>query len=106
MPHTDLPLEELRRHDPGLPAPEDLWDFRAATLREAAGHPLVTLEPAPLGVGTVTEALTPADPDPYPANTTDRHDRVRLRPCPRAEVAGSRLRVTLPPVSWTAVSLR
>jgi alpha-N-arabinofuranosidase len=74
--------------------------------RSQAEEAEVTLDLAPLGVGTVAEALTLADPDPYAANTTDRQDRVRLRPCPRAEVAGGTLRVTLPPVSWTAVSLR
>ncbi|MGY1701484.1 arabinosylfuranosidase ArfA [Geodermatophilus sp. SYSU D00766] len=65
----------------------------------------VTVDLAPLGVDTVAEALTLSDPDPYAANTTDRQDRVGLRPSPRAEVAGGTLRVTLPPVSWTAVSL-
>ncbi len=40
MPQTDLPLEELRRYSPELPAPDDLWDFWGATLDEAAGHPL------------------------------------------------------------------
>ncbi len=65
----------------------------------------VTVDLAPLGVGTVAEASTLSDPDPYAANTTDRQDRVRLRPTPRAEVTGGTLRVTLPPVSWTAVAL-
>ncbi|SNS32654.1 cephalosporin-C deacetylase [Geodermatophilus saharensis] len=40
MPHTDLPLEELRRYHPQLPAPDDLWDFWDATLAEAAEFPL------------------------------------------------------------------
>ena len=40
MPHTDLPLEELRRYDPQLPAPDDLGEFWAATLEEAAAWPL------------------------------------------------------------------
>ncbi|WP_277394614.1 acetylxylan esterase [Blastococcus litoris] len=40
MPHTDLPLEELRRYDPQLPAPADLRGFWDATLGEAAGRPL------------------------------------------------------------------
>jgi alpha-N-arabinofuranosidase len=59
-----------------------------------------------LGVGTVAEALTLSDPDPHAANTTARQDRVGLRRNDQAAVAGSTLRVTLPPVSWTAVSLR
>ncbi len=32
MPQTDLPLEELQRYAPDLPAPDDLWDFWDATL--------------------------------------------------------------------------
>jgi alpha-N-arabinofuranosidase len=66
----------------------------------------VSVDLTALGMGTVEEALTLSDPDPHAANTTDRQDRVRLRPSPRAEVAEGVLRVTLPPVSWTAVSLR
>jgi len=42
MPHTDLPLEELRRYDPQLPAPGDLWEFWDTTLAEAGGLPLDT----------------------------------------------------------------
>jgi alpha-N-arabinofuranosidase len=57
-------------------------------------------------VSGIEEAWTLSDPDPHAANTIDRQDRVRLRPNARAEVADGALRVTLPPVSWTAVSLR
>ena len=57
-------------------------------------------------LGTVEEALTLSDPDPYAANTSERPARVGLRPNLQATVADGTLRVTLPPVSWTAVSLR
>ena len=40
MPHTDLPLEELRRYTPDLPAPDDLQEFWDATLQEAGRWPL------------------------------------------------------------------
>jgi cephalosporin-C deacetylase len=54
MPHTDLPLEELRRYDPQLPAPDDLWDFWRATLDEAAELPLdATCAPVDSGLVTV-----------------------------------------------------
>jgi cephalosporin-C deacetylase len=54
MPHTDLPLEELRRYDPQLPAPDDLWEFWEATLAEAAGWPLdVSCTPVDTGLVTV-----------------------------------------------------
>ncbi|MGY1832010.1 alpha-N-arabinofuranosidase [Geodermatophilus sp. SYSU D01180] len=65
----------------------------------------VTVDVAALGVSTIAEALTLADPDPHAANTTDRPDRVRLRPNTRAALIEGMLRVGLPPVSWTAVSL-
>ncbi len=40
MPQADLPLEELHRYDPDLPAPDDLSDFWQATLDEAGQWPL------------------------------------------------------------------
>src|SRR3954451_17306405 len=59
-----------------------------------------------LGVDTVSEALTLADADPHAANTTETPNRVRLRPNAATAVADGTLRVSLPPVSWTAVALR
>ncbi len=54
MPQTDLPLEELRRYRPDLPAPDDLWDFWEATLAEAAEWPLdVSCTPVDSGLVTV-----------------------------------------------------
>ncbi|RBY87594.1 acetylxylan esterase [Blastococcus sp. TF02A-30] len=54
MPQTDLPLEELRRYDPRLPSPADLDEFWAATLAEAAAHPLdVSCTPVDSGLVTV-----------------------------------------------------
>ncbi|RBY97429.1 alpha-L-arabinofuranosidase [Blastococcus sp. TF02-8] len=65
----------------------------------------VSLDLTALGVGTVQEAVTLSDADPHAANTTDRPDRVGLRPTTHAEVDGCTLRVVLPPVSWTALAL-
>ena len=73
--------------------------------RSQAEEAEVTVDLAPLGVSTIEEALTLSDPDPHAANTSDRQDRVRLRPNARAALIEGRLRVILPPVSWTAVSL-
>ena len=54
MPHTDLPLEELRRYDPHLPAPDDLRDFWRATLDEAGERPLgARFTPVDTGLVTV-----------------------------------------------------
>ncbi|MDK3254954.1 alpha-N-arabinofuranosidase [Blastococcus capsensis] len=65
----------------------------------------VSIDLAALGATTIEEALTLSDPDPHAANTADRPDRVGLRPNARAAVVEGTLRATLPPVSWTAVSL-
>ena len=73
--------------------------------RSQAEEAHVSVDLAALGVSTIAEALTLSDPDPHAANTTDRQNRVRLRPNARAAVAQGTLRVTVPPVSWTAVSL-
>ncbi|TFV66171.1 UNVERIFIED_ORG: acetylxylan esterase [Bacillus sp. AZ43] len=40
MPQTDLPLEELWRYTPELPAPDDLQEFWTETLGEAGERPL------------------------------------------------------------------
>ncbi|WP_164701325.1 alpha-N-arabinofuranosidase [Modestobacter sp. KNN46-3] len=74
--------------------------------RSRAEEAEVSVDVSALGVGTVEEALTLSDPDPYAANTSEQPARVGLRPNLRATVADGTLRVTLPPVSWTAVSLR
>jgi cephalosporin-C deacetylase len=54
MPQTDLPLEELQRYSPELPAPDDLREFWAATLDEAGTRPLdVSYRPVDPGLVTV-----------------------------------------------------
>ncbi|WP_346623529.1 acetylxylan esterase [Blastococcus montanus] len=54
MPQTDLPLDELRRYAPDLPAPRDLEAFWSATLGEAAERPLdATSTPVDSGLVTV-----------------------------------------------------
>lgn len=54
MPHTDLPLEELRRYVPELPVPDDLREFWAGTLAEAGEVPLdAAAEPVDTGLVTV-----------------------------------------------------
>ncbi len=58
MPHTDLPLEELRRYAPDLPAPDDLAEFWADTLAEAADVPL-DVSSRPVGSGLVERATGP-----------------------------------------------
>jgi alpha-N-arabinofuranosidase len=57
------------------------------------------------GVGIVS-AQSLWDDDIHATNTRQQPDRVRLRPNESARIADGALRLTLPPVSWTAVSLR
>jgi cephalosporin-C deacetylase len=51
MPQTDLPLEELQRYAPDLPAPDDLAEFWAATLGEGGA---VDASFSPVDSGLVT----------------------------------------------------
>ena len=53
MPQFDLPLEDLQRYAPHIPAPEDLRDFWSATLAEADRWPLGASY-APVDSGLVT----------------------------------------------------
>jgi alpha-N-arabinofuranosidase len=54
---------------------------------------------------TVAEAWTLADEDLYAANTVDNPDRVVPKPSTTAKVEDNILKLTLPPVSWTAIRL-
>ncbi|MFP7834542.1 alpha-N-arabinofuranosidase [Marisediminicola sp. LYQ134] len=65
----------------------------------------VTIDLAALGTTTVLDAQTMADDDISARNTREDPDRVRPSRNPSASTAGSVLTITLPAVSWTAVSL-
>lgn len=58
-----------------------------------------------LGVSRVLEAVSLWDDDVYAKNTLHDQTRVGLRPTPEATLADGELTLSLPPVSWTAVSL-
>jgi alpha-N-arabinofuranosidase len=53
----------------------------------------------------VAEALALHDEDPYAKNTREQPDRVGLKGNDSASLEDGILTVTLPPVSWSAVSL-
>jgi alpha-N-arabinofuranosidase len=57
------------------------------------------------GALTIAEATTLTDDDPDAANTIDDQDRVVPAANDSAELTDGALRITLPPVSWTAVGL-
>jgi len=54
----------------------------------------------------VVDAQTLHDDDIHAKNTLDDQKRVHLKPNTSYSMSGGTLRITLPPVSWTAVSLR
>jgi alpha-N-arabinofuranosidase len=58
-----------------------------------------------LPVSAVREALTLADDDRGARNTAEQPDRVVPRPNATAELVDGRLRVQLPPVSWSLLRL-
>ncbi|TXK16372.1 alpha-N-arabinofuranosidase [Homoserinibacter sp. GY 40078] len=58
-----------------------------------------------LGDVSIGSAQSLHDDDMHAANTLDAPDRVRLRPNDSARLADGELHITLPPVSWTAVTL-
>ena len=65
-------------------------------------------DPAPvraLGAVRVLSAETLSDDDITAKNTLDLPERVGLRQNPSAVASGEEVTVTLPPVSWTALSL-
>jgi alpha-N-arabinofuranosidase len=64
----------------------------------------VRIDVSELGATSVREALTLADDDAYAKNTLQDQNRVTLHPNETASVSGGFVTVTLPPVSWTAVS--
>jgi alpha-L-arabinofuranosidase len=65
----------------------------------------VVIDVSALGGLTVASAQTLYDEDLGAANTLADQERVALRPAPTCELAHGRLRLVLPPVSWTAVEL-
>lgn len=72
--------------------------------RAQAAEVTVALAPE-LAAGSV-EAVTLHDADPYARNTREDPGRVAPASNPTARLENGAVRLTLPPVSWTAVSLR
>lgn len=70
--------------------------------REAAE---VTIDVRALGAVAVRDAQTLSDDDIYASNTLESPDRVGLAPNGSVVAADGTITITLPPVSWTAVSL-
>ncbi|MFE5672261.1 alpha-N-arabinofuranosidase [Agromyces sp. NPDC056523] len=65
----------------------------------------LTVDVGSLGEVSVLETHTLADDDVYAKNTLAEPTRVAPRPNDTARIDGRELTATLPPVSWTAISL-
>jgi alpha-N-arabinofuranosidase len=66
----------------------------------------IVVDTSILGDVRITGAQGLWDDDIHAANTMQQPDRVQLRTNDTARIADGALRMTLPPVSWTAVSVR
>jgi alpha-L-arabinofuranosidase len=65
----------------------------------------VTIHVGDLGASSIQEAVTLHDEDVYAKNTIDDQERVGLKQLEGAKLEDGTLTVTLPPVSWSALSL-
>ena len=87
------------------------WDeeARAATVlavnRDQERPLTLEVDVRALPVDIVREALTLADDDRAARNTAEQPDRVVPRPNTTAQLTAGRLRVELPPVSWSVLRL-
>lgn len=64
----------------------------------------ISIDLSDLGLTRILEALTLADDDVYAKNTREEPDRVGLTANRTASTADGMVTITLPPVSWTALS--
>jgi alpha-N-arabinofuranosidase len=73
--------------------------------RDQSHETTVTIDIQALAGVRVLDAQTLSDEDVYAKNTLDAQERVGLTTNDSAVIEGGTLTVTLPPVSWTALSL-
>ena len=57
------------------------------------------------GVTTIEEAVIVHDDDPLATNSAAHPDRVTAQPHESVSLADGKLSITLPAISWTALSL-
>ncbi len=74
--------------------------------RNQSDSTTVSIDVSHLGGVSIAETHTLADDDMYAANTLEDQDRVRVAENASARVENGMLTVLLPPVSWSAISLR
>jgi alpha-N-arabinofuranosidase len=76
-----------------------------AVNRSTEGPIEVTIDVSRAGVTTVQEAVLVHDEDPLATNSATHPDRVVPQPLDSVQLADGKLTVTLPAISWTALSL-
>ena len=85
---------------------EDAREATVLAVNRDQVEPLVLeVDVRALPVAAVRETLTLADDDRAACNTAEQPDRVVPRPNTTAELVDGRLRVELPPVSWSMLRL-
>jgi alpha-N-arabinofuranosidase len=76
-----------------------------AVNRSTEGPVEITVDLSRTGVSTIDEAVIVHDEDPNATNSAAQPDRVTAQPFESVELADGKLTITLPAISWTALSL-
>jgi alpha-N-arabinofuranosidase len=106
----DSPLLDTAKYGE-VPAVDAVATFEAGKLavflvNRSTDTPIeVTIDTSRTPVSAVLEALSLSDDDRHAVNSADRPDRVTPKPNDSVKVGQGKVSVTLPAISWTALSL-
>ena len=82
-----------------------LGNLLANAAKHGKGPVEVTVDLTRAGVTSLDEAVIVHDEDPLATNSATQPDRVTAQPFESARLADGKLTITLPAISWTALSL-
>jgi len=107
---TDSPLVSTAKYGdvPAVDAVATYDDGKIALFavnRSSEGPVEVTVDLTRAGVTSLDEAVIVHDEDPLATNSATQPDRVTAQPFESARLADGKLTITLPAISWTALSL-
>ena len=107
---TDSPLVSTAKYGdvPAVDAVATYDDGKIALFavnRSSEGPVEVTVDLTRAGVTSLDEAVIVHDEDPLATNSAAHPDRVTAQPFESARLADGKLTITLPAISWTALSL-
>jgi len=107
---TDSPLVSTEKYGdvPAVDAVATYEDGKLALFavnRSTEGPVEVTVDVSRAGVTSIDEAVIVHDDDPLATNSAARPDRVTAQPLQSARLDDGKLTITLPAISWTALSL-